>query len=117
MANKRQNSRSNGLLVAFFCLPLAVILCFLIYYTSLDSVDRVTLDAPMADEVFFNTEEEVGFFVEMCKNALPINTAMRDVSGESPVYITLYSGDDPIDYTFYPSLNLSGCLPFMLTST
>lgn len=109
MARNRKK-RNNGLLVAFFCLPLAVILCFLIYYTSLDSVDRVTLDAPMTDEVFFKTEEEVTFFVDMCKNALPIKTAMRDVSKEIPVLITLYSGDSPSEYRFYPSLNLSGCL-------
>lgn len=109
MARNRKK-RNNGLLVTFFCLPLAVILCFLIYYTSLDSVDRVTLDAPMTDEVFFKTEEEVTFFVDMCKNALPIKTAMRDVSKEIPVLITLYSGDSPSEYRFYPSLNLSGCL-------
>ena len=109
MARNRKN-KSNGLLVAFFCLPLAVILCFFIYYTSLDSVDRVTLDAPMTDEVFFTSEEDVAYFVDMCKNALPIKTAMRDVSKEIPVLITLYSGDSPSEYRFYPSLNLSGCL-------
>ena len=107
---RNRNKKSNGWLVAFFCLPLAVILCFLIYYTSLDSVDSVTLDAPMTDEVFFKTEEEVTFFVDMCKNALPIKTPMRDVSKETPVLITLYSGDSPKEYRFYPSLNLSGCL-------
>ena len=85
---RNRNKKSNGWLVAFFCLPLAVILCFLIYYTSLDSVDSVTLDAPMTDEVFFKTEEEVTFFVDMCKNALPIKTPMRDVSKETPVLIT-----------------------------
>ena len=109
MARNRKK-RSNGLLVAFFCLPLAVILCFLIYYTSLDSVDRVTFDAPMSDEIFYTDGEEVNFFVDMCKNALPIKTAMRDVSKEIPVLITLYSGDSPSEYRFYPSLNLSGCL-------
>lgn len=109
MAYKR-TKRGNGLLVAFFCLPIAVILCFLIYYTSLDSVDSVMLDAPQAEEIFFDDETEVKFFVDMCKNALPINTAMRDVSNELPVYITLYSGNEPREYVFYPSLNLSGCL-------
>ena len=109
MARNRKQ-KSNGWLVAFFCLPLAVIICFLLYYTSLDSVDSVTLDAPQSDEVFFKTEEEVAFFVDMCKNALPIKTAMRDVSKELPVLITLYSGDSPSEYRFYPSLNLSGCL-------
>lgn len=110
MGNGKRKKRGSGVLVAFLCLPLAVILCFSIYYTSLDSVTRVTLSAPDSKDVSFESQEEVDFFVNMLKNALPISSAMRDVSGEAPVYITLYPGDAPLEYKFYPSLNLSGCL-------
>lgn len=110
MANGKRKNRGNGFLVAFLCLPLAVILCFTIYYSSLDSVSKVTLSTPNAAEATFETQEEIDFFVNILKNSLPISTAMRDVSGETPVYITLYPGDAPLEYKFYPSLNLSGCL-------
>ncbi len=110
MANGKNKKRGNGILVAFLCLPLAVILCFSIYYSSLDSVSKVTLTAPDAKVTAFEAQEDIDFFVNMLKNSLPISTAMRDVSGEAPVYITLYPGDSPLEYKFYPSLNLSGCL-------
>ncbi|MBE6683604.1 MAG: M23 family metallopeptidase [Ruminococcaceae bacterium] len=110
MANSKRKNRGNGILIAFLCLPLAVIFCFTIYYSSLDSVNKVTLSTPSADSVSFESESEVSFFVSMLKNALPISSAMRDVSGEDPVYITLHPGDDPLEYKLYPSLNLSGCL-------
>ena len=102
--------RSNSILIAFLCLPLAVILCFSIYYSSLDSVSKVTLSAPDSKPVDYESQEDIDFFVNMIKNALPISTAMRDVSGEDPVYITLYPGDSPLEYKLFPSLNLSGCL-------
>ena len=110
MSNRKHKSKGNGIFVAFLCLPLAIILCFSIYYSSLDSVDTVTLGAPSADTVSFDTQEDVDFFVDMIKKSLPISTAMRDVSAEKPVYITLYTGDTPLEYKLYPSLNLSGCL-------
>ncbi len=110
MANGKNKKRGNGILVAFLCLPLAVILCFSIYYSSLDSVSKVTLTSPDAKVTAFEAQEDIDFFVNMLKNSLPISTAMRDVSGETPVYITLYPGDSPLEYKFYPSLNLSGCL-------
>ncbi|MBO5870315.1 MAG: M23 family metallopeptidase [Clostridia bacterium] len=110
MANRNRKNKGNGFLVAFLCLPLAVILCFTIYYSSLDSVDRVVLDTPGADEVNYDTQEDVDFFINMLKKSLPISSAMRDVSGEEAVDITLYTGDSPLEYKFYPSLNLSGCL-------
>ncbi|MBQ8895750.1 MAG: M23 family metallopeptidase [Clostridia bacterium] len=110
MANGKNKKRGNGFLVAFLCLPLAVILCFSIYYSSLDSVSKVTLSAPDSATASFDSQEDIDFFVNMLKNALPISTAMRDVSGEKPVYITLYPGDSPLEYKLYPSLNLSGCL-------
>lgn len=110
MANRKHKTKGNGLLIAIFCLPLAVILCFSIYYSSLDSVDKVVLSTPGVASASFDSQEDVDFFVNMLKNALPISTAMRDVSGEESVYITLYSGDSPLEYKLYPSLNLSGCL-------
>ncbi|MBR6563499.1 MAG: M23 family metallopeptidase [Clostridia bacterium] len=110
MAKGKRKNRGNGFLVAFLCLPLALILCFTIYYSSLDSADKVTLTTPGCDTLTFTELEDVEFFVSMLKNALPISTAMRDVSEESPVYITLCTGDDPTEYKLYPSLNLSGCL-------
>ncbi len=110
MSNRKHKSKGNGILVAFLCLPLAIILCFSIYYSSLDSVDTVTLGAPNAELVNLDSQEEVDFFVDMMKKSLPISTAMRDVSAEKPVYITLYTGDTPLEYKLYPSLNLSGCL-------
>jgi len=110
MANRTQKKKGNGFLVAFLCLPLAVILCFSIYYSSLDSVDRVTLDTPGADAVDYTAQGDVDFFINMLKQSLPISSAMRDVSGEEPVYITLFPGDSPLEYKLYPSLNLSGCL-------
>lgn len=110
MANRKQKHKGNGLLIAILCLPLAVILCFSIYYSSLDSVDKVILTTPGVASASFDGQEDVDFFVNMLKNALPISTAMRDVSGEESVYITLYSGDSPLEYKLYPSLNLSGCL-------
>lgn len=110
MANRTQKKKGNGFLVAFLCLPLAVILCFTIYYSSLDSVDRVTLDTPGADAVDYTSQTDVDFFINMLKKSLPISSAMRDVSGEDAVYITLFPGDSPLEYKLYPSLNLSGCL-------
>jgi hypothetical protein len=110
MANGRYRKRGNGLLVAFLCLPLAIIICFSVYYTSLDSVDRVTLSSPGAKETSYDTQEDISFFVDILQTALPISSAMRDVSGETPVYITLYLGNEPKEYRLYPSLNLSGCL-------
>lgn len=110
MANVKNKKRGNGILVAFLCLPLAVILCFSIYYSSLDSVSKVTLTPPDSKASSFDSQEDIDFFVNMLKNSLPISTAMRDVSQENPVYITLYPGDSPLEYKFYPSLNLSGCL-------
>ncbi len=110
MANRTHKNKGNGFLVAFLCLPLAIILCFSIYYSSLDSVDRVTLDTPGADEAIYTSQDDVDFFINMIKQSLPISSAMRDVSGEEAVYITLYPGDSPLEYKLYPSLNLSGCL-------
>lgn len=110
MSNSNRKNKGNGFLVAFLCLPLAVILCFSIYYSSLDSVDKVTLVTPGADAVNYESQQDVDFFVNMLKQSLPISSAMRDVSGEESVYITLYTGDSPLEYKLYPSLNLSGCL-------
>ena len=49
MAKGKRKNRGNGFLVAFLCLPLALILCFTIYYSSLDSADKVTLTTPGCD--------------------------------------------------------------------
>ena len=108
--NGNNKKRGNSILIALLCLPLAVILCFSIYYSSLDSVSKVTLSAPDSKPVDYESQEDIDFFVNMIKNALPISTAMRDVSQELPVYITLFPGDSPLEYKLYPSLNLSGCL-------
>ncbi len=110
MAQGSRKNKGNGLLVAFLCLPLAAILCFFIYYSSLDSVDKVALITPGSSSVEYDSQEEVDFFVNMMKKSLPISSAMRDVSEEEPVYIMLYTGDTPLEYKLYPSLNLSGCL-------
>ena len=110
MSRRTRKNRGNGLLVAFLCLPLAAILCFFIYYSSLDSVDKVALNTPDAESVMYDSQEDVDFFVNMLKKSLPISSAMRDVSDEDAVYIMLYSNDTPIEYKLYPSLNLSGCL-------
>lgn len=110
MANSTRKNKGNGFLVAFLCLPLAAILCFFIYYSSLDSVDRVAINTPSASAVEYDSQEEVDFFVNMLKKSLPISSAMRDVSNEEPVYIMMYTGDTPLEYKLYPSLNLSGCL-------
>ena len=110
MAKGRRKNRGTGLWVALLCLPLLIIVCFGIYYSSLDSVDKVTMTAPNSELVTYKKTEDVEFFVGMLKNALPISTPMRDISNEKPVYITLYPGEKTLEYRLYPSLNLSGCL-------
>lgn len=110
MAKGRRKNRGTGLWVALLCLPLLIIVCFGIYYSSLDSVDRVTMTAPGSETVTFKKTEDVDFFVGMLKDALPISKPMRDVSSEEPVYITLFPGEKTLEYKLYPSLNLSGCL-------
>ena len=67
MANRKSKSKGNGILIAFLCLPLAVILCFAIYYSSLDSVDRVVMDTPSAKQVKYDSQEDVDFFINMLK--------------------------------------------------
>ena len=67
MSQRTRKNRGNGLLVAFLCLPLAAILCFFIYYSSLDSVDKVSLNTPDAESVMYDSQEDVDFFVNMLK--------------------------------------------------
>ena len=53
--NGNNKKRGNSILIALLCLPLAVILCFSIYYSSLDSVSKVTLSAPDSKPVDYES--------------------------------------------------------------
>ena len=111
---KGKGGKGKGILAAILCLPLAFIVYFWISYSSqsitLDSVKSVAIKTPGSDEVLFESQGDIDFFVDMLINSSSISTAMRDVTGEAPVYITCDRGDKRIEYKLYPTLNLSGCL-------
>ncbi len=113
MANGRR-TKGTGILAFVFLLPLVAIIIFAIKYSSqnivLNNVSRVTVAAPDRERVSYDSEEDIGFFVDMLKSSLSINSQMRDVSGETPVRIIFEREDKSLEYVFYPSLNLSGCL-------
>lgn len=111
---KGKREKGKGILAAIFCLPLAFIVYFLISYSSqsitLDRVKSVAVKTPGSEEVLFEQQSDIDFFVDMLTSSSSISTAMRDVTGEEPVYIICDRGDKRIEYKLYPTLNLSGCL-------
>lgn len=113
MANGRK-SKGSGVLAFIFLLPLVAIVFFAFKYSSqtivINNVTKVTVAAPGEDKVSYDGEDDIEFFVGMLRSSLSINSAMRDVSGEKPVRIIFDREDRAIEYEFYPSLNLSGCL-------
>ncbi len=114
MANGRKNGRGKAILAILLCLPLVFIAYFAITYSSqsvsLDNVREITVAPPDKDQAVFKSQEDIDFYVNMLSSSLSINTPMRDVSKEKPVYITYARDDKSIEYKLYPSLNLSGCL-------
>ncbi len=120
MAKGKKNG-GKSILALIFCIPLAFIIYFWISYSShsitLGTVQKVTVSVPLttvsttyADEKTFENDDEVDFYVDVLTSSLEINSPMRDVSGERPVYIMCDREDKEIEYKLYPSLNLSGCL-------
>ncbi len=114
MAKGKRSDKLSGVLAAILCLPLAVIAYLLImHYTqsiSLDNVTAVSIRTPDESEAEFSAENDVDFFVNVLNSSLSINSTIRDVSGEEPVYIICSDGDETLEYRLYPSLDLSGCL-------
>ena len=113
MAKGRKN-KGSGILVFIFLLPLVAIIIYSALNFSqvitLDNVNKVVISAPDTEDMTFESQEDIKFFVDILTSSLSINTAMRDVSEEEPVYIMCEREAKTIEYKFYPSLNLSGCL-------
>lgn len=113
MAN-RNVKKGKGVLAFVFCIPLAFILYFWIIYSSqsinVNNIHKITVTSPDESVMVFEDSENIEFFVNMLNRAHPINIAMRDVSGETPVKITCDRKDKLVEYELYPSLNFSGCL-------
>ena len=113
MARTRRN-KGTGLLTFVFLLPLVAIIIFALRYSSqiivLKDVTRVSINAPGQSVVSYDSQEDIEFFVNVLKSSLSISTEMRDVSNEQPVRIVFNREGKGIEYKFYPSLDLSGCL-------
>lgn len=110
-----KGKKSGSAALAFiFLLPLVAIVIYLVMNFSsvitLDNVTKITISAPNSEDKVFESQEDISYFVNVLTGSLSINSAMRDVSGEAPVYIICHREDKSIEYKFYPSLNLSGCL-------
>ncbi len=112
--SNRNAKKGKGALVFLFCIPLVFILYFWITYSSQSisakNIQKITITAPDETVAVFEDADNIEFFVDMLNRAHPINVAMRDVSGETPVIITCDRKDKLVEYEFYPSLNFSGCL-------
>ncbi len=111
---KGNGNKGRNLLAFIFCVPLAFILYFWISYSSqsitLENVRAVKVSSPDEVKLTLESQSDIDFYVNMLTKSVSINTAMRDVSGETPVYIVCEREDKSIEYKLYPSLNLSGCL-------
>lgn len=114
MAHGRKGQGGRNVLAVILCIPLAFIIYFAIMFSSesisLGSIKAVSVDTPNGTSVSYEDSGDVDFFVSILQNSKQINTAIRDVSGEQPVYIIYDRGDKSLQYKFYPTLSLSGCL-------
>ncbi len=114
MTMDKRASKGKGILAAIFLLPIVFIVYFIVVYSSqaisLKNVNKVTVSPSAGESSVFAEQQDIDFYVDMLNSSLSINSAMRDVSGETPVYITCDREDRSVEYKFYPSLNLSGCL-------
>ena len=114
MTMDKRASKGKGILAVIFLLPIVFIVYFIAVYSSqaisLKNVNKVTVSATAGESAVFAEQQDIDFYVDMLNSSLSINSAMRDVSGETPVYITCDREDRSVEYKFYPSLNLSGCL-------
>ncbi len=114
MAKSRKASKIKSVLAAIFLVPIIFIVYFFVIYSSktisLENINNVTVLVNGENSASFDTKEDIDFYVDMLNSSLSINSAMRDVSQEKPVYITCKREDKTIEYRFYPSLNLTGCL-------
>lgn len=114
MTKGKKRDKLNGFLAVLLCLPLAIIAFLLIkHYTqsiTLDDISKITVSAPDKSEITFDSSEDVGFYVDLLTGSLSVETAVRDISNEEPVYIICSDGDENLEYKFYPSLDLSGCM-------
>lgn len=114
MAGTNKGKRGKNLLALILCIPLAFIVYFAISFSS-ETISRgniglVTVEAPGCEPKEYKSREEIDFLVSLLQNSKQISTAIRDVSNETPVYIIYDRGDKTLQYKFYPTLNLSGCL-------
>lgn len=114
MSKGRAAKSGRSILAVILCIPLAFIVYFAISYSSetvsLGNISLVTVEIPGGTKMEYSAQEDIDFLVSMLGNAKQISTAIRDVSGEDPVYIIYDRGDKTLQYKFYPTLNLSGCL-------
>ncbi|MBO4452498.1 MAG: M23 family metallopeptidase [Clostridia bacterium] len=114
MASVRSGKRTSALLAIILCVPIAFIVYFIIAYSSqtltLSNVNRITIQATGAEDSVISDKDDIAFFVDTFKSAKTINTAIRDITGEEPVYIIFERSDRTLVYRLYPSLNLTGCM-------
>lgn len=108
------SKKSRSLLGIVFCIPLAFIVYFAISFTSQsiskDNVKSVSFKLPDGQEYTYSDSNQIEFFVNVILGAKNINSAVRDISGETPVTIQFDRGDRTIDYSLYLQNNLSGCI-------
>ncbi len=123
----RGNKRKNGLLAFIFLIPLMAIIIYVVLNSnqsiSIDNVRKITVSAPDSKSVSIEDAADIEFFVNLMNGAQHTNSAIRDVSGETPVHIVCERDDKSVEYKLYPSLNVSGCIlvspdgePFVLES-
>ncbi len=114
MARGKKGQGGRNILAAILCIPLAFIIYYAISFSSesisLGNIRQVSVDTPNGTSYTYDSVEDVDFFVSMLQNSKHISSAIRDVSGEHPVYIIFDRGDKNLQYKFYPTLNVSGCL-------
>lgn len=108
------SNKSHSLLGILFCVPLAFIFYFAISFSSQsiskDNVKSVAFTVPDGQQYTYSDPSQIEFFVNVIKNAQSINSAVRDISQETPVAIQFDRGDRIIKYSLYLQNNLSGCI-------
>jgi len=108
------SSKSRSFMGILFCIPLAFIFYFAISFSSQniskDNVKTVTFTVPDGQQYTYSDPNQIEFFVNVIKSAQNINSAVRDISQETPVTLQFDRGDRTIAYDLYLQNNLSGCM-------
>ncbi|MDD4163736.1 MAG: M23 family metallopeptidase [Eubacteriales bacterium] len=111
---RRRRKSPQAVLGVIFCIPIAFIVYFAISYSSLnitpESVRSVSLTIPSGEQYTYDSDEQIGIFVNAMLDSKKISTPIRDISGESPITIQFDRGDKILRYKLYPQLNLTGCM-------